>query len=203
MKGVADRRFLIGKTTFVKPYEEAPDMASAVKAPPISDAEGLDRAYQQGDTYRRGDTLYIAGSHTAQDWYDDVTKVPVWGDLRESERYIAAKKAFDVGPPITKVVGHSLGGAVALELMNQAKGTEHPLESTTYGAPVTSISGGNRYRNYGDPVSMFDRGANMKWHPDPSSSGSLTHDYHDFNNVTATSGDYGYVTPTGEVALTE
>ena len=46
----------------------------------ITDAQGLERAYQHGDYYIYGDTMYIAGSHTAKDWYDEITKLPVWGD---------------------------------------------------------------------------------------------------------------------------
>jgi hypothetical protein len=34
----------------------------------ITDAEGLRRAYEQGDAYTHGATTYIAGSHTARDW---------------------------------------------------------------------------------------------------------------------------------------
>ena len=33
----------------------------------ITDAQGLERAYQHGDYYIHGDTMYIAGSHTPQD----------------------------------------------------------------------------------------------------------------------------------------
>ena len=33
----------------------------------ITDAEGLRRAYEQGDAYTHGTTTYIAGSHTARD----------------------------------------------------------------------------------------------------------------------------------------
>ena len=38
--------------------------------------------------------MYVAGSHTDQDWYDDFTKVPNWGDLRDSVRYQEAEKAL-------------------------------------------------------------------------------------------------------------
>ena len=43
---------------------------------PLENRVGLDRAYQQGDSYTRNTTMYVAGSHTARDWYDDVTKIP-------------------------------------------------------------------------------------------------------------------------------
>ena len=51
----------------------------------ITDSEGLQRAYKQGDYYVHGRTMFIAGSHTARDWFGDFTKVPAWGDLKNSE----------------------------------------------------------------------------------------------------------------------
>ena len=99
---------------------------------PISDTEGLRRAYEQGDYHIRGNTMYIASSHTMQDWYDDVTKARFWGDLRDSARYTAAEKALREHPEVTNVVGHTLGGSVALELQKGRKS----LKSRTYGAPV-------------------------------------------------------------------
>ena len=58
--------------------------------------------------------MYVACSHTAKDWYDDVTKIPVWGELRNSTRYQAARDAFIENPQVKTVIGHSLGGSVAL-----------------------------------------------------------------------------------------
>ena len=57
--------------------------------------------------------MYIAGSHTAKDWYDDVTKVPDWGDLRQSTRYQAVEKALKENPQVNRVIGHSLGGSAS------------------------------------------------------------------------------------------
>ena len=82
----------------------------------ITDAQGLERAYQHGDYYIHGNTMYIAGSHNLQDWYDDVTRTPVWGDLRNSARYKAAKVALMENPQVKTVIGHSLGVSVGLEL---------------------------------------------------------------------------------------
>ena len=55
-------------------------------------------------------------------------------------------------------------------------------KSRTYGAPVMDLLGSesqnvDRYRNWLDPVSAFDRGAkkSIKWNV--LDSGSLTHDY--------------------------
>ena len=43
-----------------------------------TDAEGMDRAYAQGDVYGEGNKEYVAGSHTYTDWFDDFTKIPQW-----------------------------------------------------------------------------------------------------------------------------
>jgi hypothetical protein len=146
----------------------------------ITDSEGLRRAYDHGDYYIHGKTMFIAGSHTQRDWFDDVTKIPVWGDLRDSERYQKVQTKFEELDQIDTVVGHSLGGSVALEL--QKNYTDRKLKSRTYGAPVMDLLGSeaenvDRYRNWLDPVSVFDRGAkkSIKWNV--LDSGSLTHDY--------------------------
>ena len=96
----------------------------------ISEAEGLEKAYAHGDYFIHGKTMYIAGSHTKKDWYDDVTKVPDWGDLRQSTRYQAAEKALKENPQVTHVVGHSLGGSVALQLKNITQTKSKHVELT-------------------------------------------------------------------------
>ena len=78
----------------------------------ITDAQGLERAYADGDYYIHGSDMYIAGSHIAKDFYDDVTKIPVWGDLRNSTRYQAARDALMQNPQVKTVIGHSLGASV-------------------------------------------------------------------------------------------
>jgi hypothetical protein len=106
-------------------------------------------------------TEYIKGSVTKRDWYDDFTKVPFWGDTRESERYQQAESAYNnmqaSGHAVDRVVGHSLAGSVALELQKD----KHIPKSRTFGAPVFDLagSGGERYRHPLDPVSVLDRGA--------------------------------------------
>ena len=40
----------------------------------ITNAQGLEKAYKHGDYYIHGNTMYIAGSHNLQDWYDDFTQ---------------------------------------------------------------------------------------------------------------------------------
>ena len=134
--------------------------------------------------------MYIAGSHTGQDWYDDATKVPFWGDLRDSARYTAAEKALSEHPEVTNVVGHSLGGSVALELQKGRKS----LKSRTYGAPVfdplgldVNSRGGRenveRYRNYTDGFSILDRSSNMYVDPTPFADWSFTHSYRNLGKI--------------------
>ena len=74
------------------------DLSSALAGEPITDKTGLENAYSQGDTYAHGDTLYIAGTHNLQDVFDDVSKVPFWGDVRQAPRYQAAEKALEANP---------------------------------------------------------------------------------------------------------
>ena len=49
---------------------------------------------EMGIFHIHGNTMYIAGTNTLRDVYDDVTKIPVWGDLRNSSRYQAARYAL-------------------------------------------------------------------------------------------------------------
>jgi S-formylglutathione hydrolase FrmB len=134
------------------------------------DEEGLDKAYADasgpGVYYDpQTHTEYIKGSVTARDWYDDITKVPAWGDLTKSERYQQAESEYEAlaaaGKRVDRVVGHSLGGSVALELAKQ----HHIKSSRTFGAPVLDLSGApaERFRHPLDPISIFDRSAH--WGP--------------------------------------
>ena len=84
-----------------------------------NDAEGMEKAYEQGDTYVEDNKMFVAGSHTATDFFDDVTKIPQWqhvpgglnpvidimnswcgrrilgtGDLRQAERYKRGRDAL-------------------------------------------------------------------------------------------------------------
>ena len=135
------------------------------------DEEGLNKAYSDetapGVYYDPATrTEYVKGSVTARDWYDDATKIPFWGDTRKAERYEQADKAYNdlinSGKPVDRIVGHSLGGSVALQMQ---KDKQIP-RSRTFGAPVMDLqpfhrlySKADRYRHPLDPVSIFDRGA--------------------------------------------
>lgn len=101
--------------------------------------------------------MAVAGSQTAKDWWDDVSKVPFCSDLRKSDRFGQLNNALQKHPETKQLLGHSLGGSVILE-----KQQYYPnLSTTTYNAPVLQLSSmpqGQRYRSNFDTVSMFDKG---------------------------------------------
>ena len=106
----------------------------------------------------------------AQEKASDLTKhmTKDLGDSKKIHRYEQAKEEQEKqGDKVKHLVGHSMGGNVALEMQK-----ENPnLKSTTYGAAVWqpfSTKQGDRYRHGGDPFSMFDRGAKTvgsSWNP--------------------------------------
>ena len=106
----------------------------------MTDDEGLARAYKtHKDIYVNGDTLYGSGTKHAdalldtdpvdifknirenkyQDVIDDL-KVPL-GKISETNRYKEAEAELKNNPDIKRIVCHSLGGAVALELAGNYK----------------------------------------------------------------------------------
>ena len=131
----------------------------------VEDKAGLDEAYQtpEGVT-TKGDTLYVAGTKSFGDVVDDLS-IPL-GLTNTTTRHRDASRVLVANPQLTRVVGHSLGGAVALQLQK-----ENPeLQTTTYGAPVASTSGSSeRFREAGDPVAALDFGATTtgpsSWNP--------------------------------------
>ena len=120
---------------------------------------GLNKAYNNNNKIHvEGNTLYVAGTSNLNDVFDDITKIPFYGDLKNSTRYNQAKTALNSNKNITKIIGHSLGASVALQLQKD----NNKFETTTYGAPVLQLNPfitGNRYRFKNDPISMFDNGA--------------------------------------------
>ena len=76
---------------------------------------GLDKAYNlDSGSYVFGDTLFVAGTKSLRDVWDDL-KIP-FGLTSWSDRYQQADRVLQASPQVRRVVGHSLGGAVALEL---------------------------------------------------------------------------------------
>ena len=100
--------------------------------------------------------------------------------METTSRYKAVEKALQFNPNSERVVGDSLGGAVSLELQKH-----HPeLKVRTFGAPVVDLKGAiqptwnantERYRNVGDPISMFDSSAHTTVYPQLYDQNVLTH----------------------------
>ena len=131
----------------------------------MDDKAGLDEAYNTDEgTYTKGTTLFIAGTKSFGDVLDDIA-IPL-GMTNTTARHRDASMVLNANPRIRRVVGHSLGGAVALQLQK-----ENPeLQAVTYGAPVFSLSGSaDRYRELGDPVAALDFGSSWSlpagWNP--------------------------------------
>jgi pimeloyl-ACP methyl ester carboxylesterase len=129
---------------------------------------GLRKAYNSPNyLYQDNDTLYIAGTKTSRDLYDDI-KIP-FGLTRYSQRYQDADKVLQQDPNIKNLVGHSLGGAASLEF--EKKHPERHYNTTTYSAPVASMnSSDSRFRKYGDRISSLDWGAQSVARFDPTVS---------------------------------
>ena len=128
----------------------------------VTDKEGLHKAYAATDKlFAEGDTLYIAGTSSLRDVWDDL-KIP-FHLTSKSDRYQHASKFLEENKTIKNLVGHSLGGSVALELQDNM--ADRKFNTNTYGAPVLSFTpADNRFRNRGDPVSMLDFGSQSSLH---------------------------------------
>ena len=129
-------------------------MAEFDPAESLEDRVGLDRAYADPrKVYMEGDSMYVAGTSSLGDAMDDLA-LP-FGLTKGTQRYIDAERVLQANPKIRRIVGHSLGGAVALEMQR-----DHPeLKTMTYDAPMVSMTPGDRYRSEGDAVAALDFGA--------------------------------------------
>ena len=134
----------------------------------IPDEWGLKEAYNdEQSVVLHGDHLYIAGTHTMRDVLDD-TLIPLHL-VRNSQRYQQALAALQSANGRVKyLAGHSLGGAVAAVLQEDAvSGRLGPnyrgfREVRTYGAPLLHsdhIPNLHAYRRAWDPISALDGGA--------------------------------------------
>jgi pimeloyl-ACP methyl ester carboxylesterase len=96
--------------------------------------------------------MYVAGTRTLRDWAFNVA-IP-FGMTRNLDRYASVMNHIEANN-ISRIVGHSMGGSVALEAGRSLPG----VDVTTYGAPVISSTPGDRHRDTLDPFSAFDLGA--------------------------------------------
>ena len=130
----------------------------------VSDSEGLSKAYDSSNSiFIDGNKMYIAGTHNLRDVWDDVTKVPFWGDIKDSERYQQTEAALKDNPQVDTIISHSLGSSVAAEINKQ---NNNQYKTRMYGSPFIDFSfnpsrdpNNIRFRHPGDPFSQFDTGA--------------------------------------------
>ena len=131
--------------------------------PEYETQKGFDAAYaSSGKLHHFKNKLYISGTSNLQDVWDDVSKIPFYGNTRKSHRYKQAKAFLDEHPEIDTLYGHSLGGSVALQLQKDFPERFGKDKVTTYGAPVLDLfgkSGQQSYRHRNDLVSYLDFGA--------------------------------------------
>ena len=81
----------------------------------------MKRAYDTKDGfYQHYNQLFIAGTKDPIDMVDDL-KLPLNDTLNKTTRGRTAYKHYRSHHEIDTVIGHSLGGAVALSLENQYK----------------------------------------------------------------------------------
>jgi hypothetical protein len=136
-------------------------------APPkpidISDEDGLTKAYEATNgLYQHYNKLFIAGTRDfPRDHWDDL-KIPINQTLdgkrgRDAEAYYLSHHEIDT------VIGHSLGGAIALNLEQKyGKKGDNPygiIQSKVFGSATASLPGGgkvDRIRWFGDPISALD-----------------------------------------------
>ena len=122
---------------------------------------GLDKAYaSNSNLHLDGDTLYIAGTKTLGDVWDDL-KLP-FHKTQQTQRYKEAQAVIEKNPQITNLVAHSLGSAVSTEL--QQTHSKKQLKSVQYGAPLFRPFGNTddntqSFRHPFDPVSAFNNNA--------------------------------------------
>jgi hypothetical protein len=185
-----------GKEAPMKPgfYEKAPLTAPNAPVTLARDEKGLDdayaNAYGQGTAYDPATkSLYIKGSSTPTDFAEDLTMIP-FNRTNQSERYQQAMRTYDDllhrGNEVKRVVGHSLGGSVALEMQKNLAKKGMKIDSRTFGAPVDDKTPfgryfgqkQERYRHPADVVSVLDRSAQWgNWKANPHSYRGFSEKY--------------------------
>ena len=165
-----------GKLINLKPYNDelANNKIASVKQQKyakllqdISDEEGMKNAYETRDgLYQHYNKLFISGTKDPIDFVDDL-KLPFNNTLNLTTRGRTADAYYRSHHEIDTVIGHSLGGSVALALEKQYKKEGNSpygiIQSKTFGSPTVSANftnnNPNRIRYFGDPISFFDNNA--------------------------------------------
>ena len=117
-----------GKLITLRPYNDDVGMADnkqqkyVKQLQYISDEEGLKRAYDTRDgLYQHYNKLFIAGTKDFPTDHIDDLKLPFDDTLNKTKRGRDADAYYRSHHEIDAVIGHSLGGAVALSLEKQYK----------------------------------------------------------------------------------
>ena len=131
----------------------------------LEDRQGLKNAYDSpSGLYKTGKTLYISGTtgkdgSITRDILDDLIHLPS-RSAENTEKYKDAIKMLEQSPEITRLVGHSLGSAVA-NTLNQ--NFPNKYQTTVYATPAVKPKRKGKqnpkhrdYRNPNDPVSVLD-----------------------------------------------
>ena len=131
----------------------------------LEDRQGLKNAYDSpSGLYKTGKTLFISGTtgkdgSITRDIIDDLIHLPTRSAER-TEKYKDAIKMLEQSPEITRLVGHSLGSAVANTL---DQNFPNRFETTTYATPAVKPKRKGKqdprhrdFRNPNDPVSALD-----------------------------------------------
>ena len=131
----------------------------------LEDRSGLKNAYDSpSGLYKTGKTLFISGTtgkdgSITRDILDDLIHLPSRGAER-TEKYKDALKMLEQSPEITRLVGHSLGSAVANTL---DQNFPNKYETTVYATPAVKPKRKGKqdprhrdWRNPNDVVSALD-----------------------------------------------
>ena len=131
----------------------------------LEDRAGLKNAYDSpSGLYKTGKTLYISGTtgkdgSITRDILDDLIHLPS-RSAENTEKYKDAIKMLEQSPEITRLVGHSLGSAVANTL---DQNFPNKYQTTTYATPAVKPKRKGKqdprhrdFRNPNDPVSILD-----------------------------------------------
>lgn len=154
--------------TPTQPIQKNDPLKEALRGPAISDAQGLERAYSSPNgVYTYGDTEFVAGTRGAlweKDWLQNLQHLGIpfltegKPNTQSLDKFKAADTAYQSNQGVKRFVGHSQGGAVALEMGKKYPGVTGRVYGTPYVDPFGKeaakdfLNDQRNYRNqlYGD-----------------------------------------------------